>query len=58
LVIATIITLQIHDRVLTSQGSEALLMLWVAAALSLAAWWATDTSAQHAGAMKLETGSR
>ncbi|VTU35091.1 Type I secretion system ATP-binding protein PrsD [Variovorax sp. PBL-H6] len=44
LLIPTLITLQIYDRVLTSRSSETLLMLLAAAALSLAAWWMTDTS--------------
>jgi len=44
LLIPTLITLQIYDRVLTSRSSETLLMLLAAAALSLAAWWMADTS--------------
>jgi PrtD family type I secretion system ABC transporter len=44
LLIPTLITLQIYDRVLSSRRSETLLMLLAAAALSLAAWWIADTS--------------
>jgi PrtD family type I secretion system ABC transporter len=44
LLIPTLVTLQIYDRVLTSRSSETLLMLVAAAALSLAAWWMTDTA--------------
>jgi ATP-binding cassette subfamily C exporter for protease/lipase len=44
LLIPTLITLQIYDRVLSSRRGETLVMLLVAAALSLAAWWVTDTS--------------
>ncbi len=44
LLIPTLVTLQIYDRVLSSRSSETLLMLLAVAALSLAAWWVTDTS--------------
>lgn len=44
LLIPTLITLQIYDRVLSSRSTETLLMLLAAAALSLAAWWVVDTS--------------
>ena len=44
LLIPTLITLQIYDRVLSSRSGETLVMLLVAAALSLAAWWIADTS--------------
>ena len=44
LLIPTLVTLQIYDRVLTSRSSETLLMLLSAAVLSLAAWWIADTS--------------
>ena len=42
--VPTLVTLQIYDRVLTSRRGETLVMLLAAAALSLAAWWAADTS--------------
>jgi PrtD family type I secretion system ABC transporter len=42
LLIPTLITLQIYDRVLSSRKAETLAMLLVAAALALAAWWAVE----------------
>ena len=44
LLIPTLITLQIYDRVLTSRRGETLVMLLAAAALSLAAWCVAETS--------------
>ena len=44
LLIPTLVTLQIYDRVLTSRRIETLLMLLAVAVLSLAAWWIADTS--------------
>lgn len=44
LLIPTLVTLQIYDRVLSSQSTETLLMLLAVAAVSLAAWWVTDTA--------------
>ena len=44
LLIPTLVTLQIYDRVLTSRRSETLWMLLAAAALSLTAWWMVDTA--------------
>ncbi|MGJ7509760.1 type I secretion system permease/ATPase [Variovorax sp. GT1P44] len=44
LLIPTLITLQIYDRVLSSRSTPTLLMLLAAAALSLAAWWVVDTA--------------
>lgn len=44
LLIPTLITLQIYDRVLSSRSTATLLMLLAAAALSLAAWWAVDSA--------------
>jgi PrtD family type I secretion system ABC transporter len=44
LLIPTLVTLQIYDRVLTSRSSETLLMLLAAAVLSVATWWIADTS--------------
>ena len=39
LLIPTLITLQIYDRVLSSRSMPTLLMLLAAAGFSLAAWW-------------------
>jgi PrtD family type I secretion system ABC transporter len=44
LLIPTLVTLQIYDRVLSSRRPETLLMLLLAAALSLGAWWMVDTA--------------
>ena len=44
LLIPTLVTLQIYDRVLGSRRAETLLMLLAAAALSLAAWWMVETA--------------
>jgi len=44
LLIPTLITLQIYDRVLSSRSTATLLMLLTAAAVSLAAWWVVDTA--------------
>lgn len=44
LLIPTLITLQIYDRVLSSRSTATLVMLLAAAALSLASWWAVDTA--------------
>jgi ATP-binding cassette subfamily C exporter for protease/lipase len=44
LLIPTLVTLQIYDRVLSSRRGETLAMLLVATALSLAAWWTVETA--------------
>ncbi|VWX61971.1 ABC-type protease exporter, ATP-binding component PrtD/AprD [Burkholderiales bacterium 8X] len=44
LLVPTLVTLQIYDRVLTSRSHETLLMLLVAAALSLVGWWVVETA--------------
>lgn len=44
LLIPTLVTLQIYDRVLSSYSVETLVMLLVAAALALAAWSLVETS--------------
>ncbi|MGF6528373.1 PrtD family type I secretion system ABC transporter [Variovorax sp. PvP013] len=44
LLIPTLVTLQIYDRVLGSRRGETLLMLLAAAMLSLAAWWMVETA--------------
>jgi PrtD family type I secretion system ABC transporter len=44
LLIPTLVTLQIYDRVLSSRRGETLLMLLAATAASLAAWWAVETA--------------
>ncbi len=44
MLVPTLVTLQVYDRVLSSRRGETLLMLLAAAVLSLAAWWIADTS--------------
>ncbi|WP_077001878.1 type I secretion system permease/ATPase [Variovorax sp. KK3] len=44
LLIPTLVTLQVYDRVLSSRSTATLLMLLAAAALSLVAWWVVDTA--------------
>lgn len=44
LVIPTLVTLQIYDRVLSSRRVETLVMLLVAASASLLAWWLVETA--------------
>lgn len=44
LLIPTLVTLQIYDRVLSSRRGETLVMLLAATALSLAAWWMVETA--------------
>lgn len=44
LLIPTLITLQIYDRVLSSRHAETLVMLLVAATCSSLAWWLVETS--------------
>ena len=44
LLVPTLITLQVYDRVLSSRRTETLLMLLLAAALSLLAWWMVETA--------------
>jgi PrtD family type I secretion system ABC transporter len=44
LLVPTLVTLQIYDRVLSSRRGETLLMLLAATALSLAAWWMVETA--------------
>jgi PrtD family type I secretion system ABC transporter len=43
LLIPTLITLQIYDRVLSNRRAETLAMLMLCATLSLMAWWVVDT---------------
>ncbi|HEY3045940.1 MAG TPA: ATP-binding cassette domain-containing protein, partial [Polaromonas sp.] len=43
LLVPTLITLQIYDRVLANRRLETLAMLMVCAALSLLAWWVVET---------------
>ncbi|MET3495110.1 type I secretion system permease/ATPase [Variovorax boronicumulans] len=47
LLIPTLVTLQIYDRVLSSRRSETLLMLLAAATLALAAWWVVEVAREH-----------
>ena len=47
LLIPTLVTLQIYDRVLSSRRSETLLMLLAAATLALVAWWVVETAREH-----------
>lgn len=47
LLVPTLVTLQVYDRVLSSRRSETLLMLLAAAALALLAWWSVETSREH-----------
>ncbi len=44
LLVPTLVTLQIYDRVLSSRSMATLWMLLAAAALSLAAWWVVDSA--------------
>jgi PrtD family type I secretion system ABC transporter len=45
--IPTLITLQIYDRVLANRRPETLAMLMLCAALSLLAWWVVETGRAH-----------
>ena len=47
LLIPTLVTLQIYDRVLSSRRSETLWMLLAATMLALAAWWAVETARER-----------
>lgn len=44
LLVPTLVTLQIYDRVLSSRRGETLLMLLAAVVLSLAAWWLVEAA--------------
>jgi PrtD family type I secretion system ABC transporter len=47
LLVPTLVTLQIYDRVLSSRRIETLWMLITAAALALASWWLAETAREH-----------
>jgi PrtD family type I secretion system ABC transporter len=47
LLIPTLVTLQIYDRVLSSRRTETLVMLLVATALALASWWVLETARER-----------
>lgn len=47
LLIPTLVTLQIYDRVLSSRRTETLVMLLAATALALASWWAVETARER-----------
>lgn len=47
LLVPTLVTLQIYDRVLSSRRIETLWMLIMAAALALASWWLAETARER-----------